>query len=122
MFLFPLEFTANVAILYLLILATAVTVKYLRRNPKKQFEEEIRRLREQLKTYQELLEAREKECKARIKEISERAVMLEGLNTAIKSGKVKLKCAQHDADVTVLVDGTIICSEGHRIWPPSEEK
>ena len=56
-----------------------------------------------------------------LKELSEKAVMLEALNSAVKAGKVKLTCPEHkDADVTLLIDGTLICSKGHRLWPPGE--
>jgi len=83
---------------------------------------EVDRLRRELDKYKKLLEAREREFKERLNELSEKAVMLEALNSAVKAGKVKLTCPEHkDADVTLLIDGTLICSKGHRLWPPGEE-
>ena len=84
---------------------------------------EVDRLRKQVDMYRKMLEAKEREFKERLKELSEKATMLQSLNDAIKAGKVKLTCPEHkDAEVTLLIDGTMICSKGHRLWPPSPEE
>lgn len=48
--------------------------------------------------------------------------MARELEKALKARKIAIMCPEHKREVEVLLDGTIICPEGHRIWPPDQEE
>ncbi len=102
-----------VLMLWLMLMSIAAR----RRNP------EVEQLREQVKTLRELLKAKEAEFEAELRRVARASKLARELDKAVRAGAVRLTCPIHrDKDVTILSDGTIICEEGHRLWPPGEEE
>jgi len=119
----------GLTILVFLSVGLAIAGIYrLLRNPKehlirKEYEERIEALNKQIKTLEDLLKAKELAHKEELRRYSKINKMLHELRAALSQGAVKLTCPKHkDAEVTVLADGTIVCSEGHRLWPVEVKK
>jgi len=86
---------------------------------KKEYEANIKTKDEMIKDLKERLAFERSKHKEELKQYTKTTKMLKELNNALNAGAVKLKCPKHpDAEVTLLADGTIVCSKGHRIWPP----
>jgi len=109
-----------------LIAITDSAIKFVNRSQeeiKKEYEERIKNYKEQLEELRELLKTRENAHKEELKRIARTNKMQLELGKAIEAGAVQLRCPKHpEAQVTLLLDGTITCSKGHRIWPPEVEK
>ena len=90
---------------------------------RKDYEERVKVLRQQLKDYRERIQFLQQKHKDELRQYAKVNKMLVELKKAVDAGAVQLKCPKHPrAEVTVLADGTIVCSKGHRLWPPEEEE
>ena len=109
----------------LIPLIIAATVRLIR-NPstkalREEYERRIEDLKAENKDLRNLLRRKEELYRKELEDVLRKSKMIMGLNAAISRGVVKAICPVHKSDVQILVDGTIICREGHRIWP-SESK
>jgi len=99
-----------------------LTVKLLS-NPnveglKRAYEERIEGLKRQINDLRELLKTKDIAYREELKKYTKINKMLQELNKALEHGAIKLACPQHQgSEVTILADGTIVCSKGHRLWP-----
>ena len=119
-----LEFLMDIAVTILVFMSIAfmIVVMYLLKdNPDKKLVEENRKLSEQLQTLRELMKAKEAQYEAELNSVTKASKMLRELNKAVRDGAVRLVCPAHAKDATILSDGTILCEEGHRLWPKEEE-
>ena len=90
---------------------------------RKECEERINDYQKRIKELHMLLESKEKQHREELKEYAGINEMLKKLREALNAGALKLTCPEHpNASVTLLIDGTIICSEGHRLCPRETEK
>ncbi|RLG89933.1 MAG: hypothetical protein DRO36_06950 [Candidatus Hecatellales archaeon] len=90
---------------------------------RKEYEERIKSMREQLSELKERIKELKEQHREELRKYAKVNKMLLELRNAMDSGAVKLACPKHpDAEVTVLADGTIVCSRGHRVWPPERGK
>ena len=90
---------------------------------RKEYESRIKELKERLNEYRERLDELRKQHREELAKYSRMSKMLIELKNALDSGAVKLTCPKHpESSVTVLADGTIVCSKGHRVWPPEKEE
>ena len=115
----------NIATLILMFAAIAfmfIVVAMLRNNPDEKLVEENRKLREQLETLRELLKAKEAEYREELESVVKHSKMLRELHKAIKAAAIQVKCPEHGTDISILNDGTILCSSGHRIWPREDKE
>jgi len=121
-----LSLIQNAMLVILLGLAIVLSITLLlklARNDKaarieREYMEKLDSLRKQLEVTEKLLESKEKECREQLEKVARVNKMLLEIKKALDSGVVKLVCSTHGETVTVLVDGTIICPKGHRVWPP----
>lgn len=89
---------------------------------RQRYEAVIKSKDEVIKDLRERLEYERAKHKEELMQYTKTSKMLKELGNALNAGAVKLRCPQHpDAEVTLLADGTIVCSKGHRIWPPEGE-
>ncbi len=117
-----------ITIWFVMALSTVAVIHTIRESGRK-WEEEIERVKqryeERLDEYKKQVDRLEKLLKtneimhreevARLTRINR---MLHELSQAVERGAVKLSCPKHlDSEVTLLMDGTIVCGKGHRIWP-----
>ena len=119
-----LEFIMDIAVTILVFMSIAfmiVVMHLLRGNPDQKLIEENRKLREQLETLRELIKAKEAQYEAELNRVSKASKMLRELDKAVRDGAVRLVCPAHTKNATILGDGTILCEEGHRLWPKEEE-
>ena len=83
-------------------------------NPDSKLKAKLEQLQAQLETKEAEIVRLQRELNTLSRDIKR----LQALNAAIRSGAVSLKCPNHpDAAVRFLADGTIVCEEGHRLWP-----
>ena len=90
---------------------------------RREYEERIKALKEQLSEYRDRIEELKRVHKEELRKFSKVNKMLLELRKAIEEDAVKVTCPRHpDSEVTILADGTIVCSKGHRLWPPEKEE
>ena len=105
-------------------LAVVGTVRLIR-NPSREvekvrseYERRIGELKEHNKELRERIDELKKMHKEELQKYTKTSKMLLELHAALSKGVVKLACPQHPKEeVTLLADGTIVCSKGHRLWP-----
>ncbi len=126
--IFDTRIWLTVALWFAMALA-AIAVYHSLREGSRQWEEEIRRVKQsyeeridsykkEIESLKELLETREKVHREEIEKLARINRMLHELHNAVEKGAVRLTCPRHiDTGVTLFIDGTIICDKGHRLWP-----
>ncbi|AQQ75450.1 hypothetical protein JdFRA1000001_17c [uncultured archaeal virus] len=87
---------------------------------KAMYQERIDALKDQIKELKERMAFKEQQHKEELRDLLRSSKMVAGLKNALDTGLIKIRCSEHDSDVEVLADGTIICREKHRIWPPEK--
>lgn len=82
---------------------------------KDEYEKQLEVLRKENDRLRKLIDEKEKLHRKQLEDAMYRSKMALSLSEAISAGAVKVLCPVHDTDVQVLVDGTLVCTEGHRI-------
>ncbi len=104
-----------VAIIGLAVVNIAYIVRNSRRQPRKEVKEEY------IEAPRRRPRPRPRKTKPKTQPLSI-SKMAKELEQALKAGKITIMCPEHKREVEVLLDGTIICPEGHRLWPPDRDE
>ena len=88
---------------------------------RREYEERLKQKDELIGLLKEKLGLCEERAKEEARRLATVSRMMRETWDAIEAGAVRLACPEHpEASVSVLQDGTIVCSEGHRLWPRVE--
>lgn len=82
---------------------------------KDEYERQLEVLRKENDRLRKLIDEKERLHRKQLQDAMYRNKMALSLSEAISTGSVRVICPTHETDVQVLVDGTLICTEGHRI-------
>ena len=88
---------------------------------KAMYQERIDALKEEIKELKERMAFKEQQHREELKNLLRSSKMVAALKDTLDKGSIKIRCSEHDTDVEILADGTIICRKGHRIWPEKKE-
>ena len=92
------------------------------RRGKREYLEEINRLKEELRINKELLEKTKEHYEERLKQLARIAKPAKAIAEALEAGVVKLVDVSDEGRVIPLPDGTLVCEKRHVVWPRQEEQ
>ena len=82
---------------------------------KDEYEKQLEVLRKENDRLRKLIDEKERLHRKQLEDAMYRNRMALALSEAISAGSIRVICPTHETDVQVLVDGTLVCTEGHRI-------
>lgn len=113
-----------ISILFMIIPLVLAGIYRLLRNPsvkmellKEEYEKQLEALTKENERLRRILEEKEKLHRKELENAMYRNRMALALHEALHSGSVKVLCPEHDMEVEILLDGTMVCRQGHRIVP-----
>ena len=89
---------------------------------RKRFVERINELKSQVDEYRQRINELNEKHRVELEHYTRINKMLEELKKAIDNNAIRLTCPSHQTYASILVDGTIICEKGHRIWPREDKE
>ena len=113
-----------ISILFMLIPLSIAGIYRLLKNPsakleliKDEYEKQLEVLRKENDRLRKIIEEKDRLHRKELENVMYRRKMALALHEAVHSGSIRVVCPEHDQEVEILLDGTLVCREGHRIIP-----